>query len=444
MKKNKKNPEPDTGKLSRRTFLGGSLAAFAGTGFSRYEIFTERTRNQAKPKIQEYRTLGRTGFKVSDIGFGSGELADPALLEAVLDSGVNYIDTAEGYRRGGSERIIGRVMKNRDRKKVFISTKLGVREDATESSLLDRARKSLQRLQTDYIDCLMIHAPPTVERLKNEAFHKTVARLKEEGRVRFCGVSNHGSQWNEVPQTMQKVLLAAADDGRFDVMLFVYNFLQQDQGRAVLKACTENNIGATLMKTNPVLNYVEVKQRMDEALSEGREPGDSQKRLLSRLKERADAAEKFKQNYGLDGYDQVREAAVRFVLDDSRVNTACLTIKNYMDLEFYMGLSGKNFGPLEKKMLASYREVSGPLYCRHACHQCESRCPHGVPVNTIMRYQQYFTGQGREKSAMEKYASLPSPGAELCRSCSGSCETACPYGIPIQGLLVLAHQTLTF
>jgi RNase P/RNase MRP subunit p30 len=64
---------------------------------------------------------------------------------------------------------------------------------------------------------------------------------------------------------MDKVLQAAAEDGRFDVMLFVYNFLQQEQGQRVLKACKENNVGATLMKTNPVLNYFEMKENAEKA-----------------------------------------------------------------------------------------------------------------------------------------------------------------------------------
>ncbi len=432
-------------KLTRRSFIGGTMAAAAAAGLnaSRERVLRQENR-YAKPEIQEYRRLGRTGFKVSDIGFGSGELADAALLEAILDTGVNYIDTAEGYLRGGSERIIGKVMQKRDRKKVFISTKLGLRDDATEASILDRAGKSLERLQLDYVDCLMIHAPATVEHLQNPAFHNAFARLKADGRVRFCGVSNHGSQWNEVPQTMEKVLLAATEDGRFDVMLFVYNFLQQEQGNRILNACRDKNIGATLMKTNPVLNYMEVKDRVEEARAQGREPGEYQVNLLTRLKERADAAEKFRSRYGLDGFDKVREAAVRFALHNQNVNTACLTIKNYNDLDFYVRLSGLNFGPYEEKVLTDYTAAAGPLYCRHACGECEAACPRRVPVNTIMRYHQYFAGQGREKSAMLKYARLASADAGNCITCnSRACEHACPYGVPVQGLLGMAHQTLT-
>jgi len=445
MQKKKKITGKEKRGLSRRRFIGGSIAALAGTGLqgSKNLFSSESNPGEGDLRIKEYRTLGRTGFKVSDISYGSGELADGALLEAILDSGVNYIDSAESYGRGRSERVIGSVIKKRDRKKVFITTKVGVRKDDTKESIIKRTEKCLERLQTDYIDCLMTHMPATVEDLKNKVFLDAFKELKSRDKVRFCGVSNHGSQWSDVPETMDKVLQAAAEDGRFDVMLFVYNFLQQAQGEKVLKACKENNVGATLMKTNPVLNYFEMKENAEKAQAEGREVPAYLKNLLPRLKERADQAEAFKEKYKLTSYDAVRNAAVRFVLSNPDVSCACMTIKNFSDLDFYTGLSGKRFGVVEKKVLMDYTTLMDDLYCRHACGVCESECPERIPVNTIMRYNYYFTTQGREKSAMQKYASLPLGKADLCKDCAGDCEKACPFGVPVQGLLGLAHQTLT-
>ena len=97
----------------------------------------------------------------------------------------------------------------------------------------------------------------------------------------------------------------------------------------------------------------------------------------------------------------------------------------------------------DKKKLALYLEGCGTFYCRHACGQCENQCPSGVPVNTIMRYHHYYAAQGREKHAMAKYSNLAGNNAALCSNCSGHCESSCPYSVPIQGLLVLAHQTLS-
>ena len=431
--------------LSRRRFFGQSLAALAGTsalGGLSFASAEDVLPNQYL-KIKEYRQLGRTGFKASDIGFGSGDLAEPALLEAILDAGVNYIDTAESYSRGGSERVIGQVISKRDRKKVFISTKLGLGKDATKENIIERANKSLERLQTDYVDCFMIHMPSTVEALNNPHYHAAFKELKAQGKVRFRGLSNHGSQWNDVPETMEKVALAAVEDGRFDAMLFVYNFLQRDQGAKILEACQQKRVGATLMKTNPVLNYLEMKENAEKAQTEDREMSPRMKDLLTRLKDRADASEAFIKEYNLADFNQIRNAAVKFVLSNPHVNSACLTIKNFDDLEFYVGLSGKRFTQADEAKLALYAQGLGQYYCRHACGECESQCPHGVPVNTIMRYNHYFKAQGREKTAMVKYAALPTQKADKCWDCSGQCENACPHGIPVQGLLTLAHQTLT-
>ncbi|MGB3862559.1 MAG: aldo/keto reductase [Candidatus Aminicenantaceae bacterium] len=441
----KKKTNPTNQELSRRSFLGSSAVALAGVGLTgRAKLLgADASAQDEETKIKEYRTLGRTGFKVSDMAFGSGELAEPALLEAILDAGINYIDTAEGYGRGRTERIIGSVIKNRDRKKIFVTTKLGLRGDLTKEAIKGRALKCLERLQTEYVDCLMIHMPSTVEQLNTEGFHAAFEELKTEGRVRFRGLSNHGAQWGDVPETMEKVHLAAAEDGRFDVALLVYNFLQKDEGERILKAYKQKDIGATLMKTNPVLNYMEVKEQADQLKEEGKEVSERMQNLLDRLKGRADATEAFQKQYGLKSYDEVRSAAIKFVLNNPNVSCACPTIKNFSDLEFYGNLSGASFDIKAEKTLAAYKALYGDLYCRHACGKCESNCPHAVPVNTIMRYNHYFQAQGREKTAMVKYAALPQSKADKCRNCSGYCERSCPYGVPIQGLLMLADNTLT-
>ncbi|UCC38835.1 MAG: aldo/keto reductase [Candidatus Aminicenantes bacterium] len=451
MSKKEKSKESNREGLSRRRFLGGALASLAGAGlYGQDKVFgtasslgSNGPSNDGELKIKEFRTLGRTGFKVSDIGLGSGETTDPALLEAVLDAGINYIDTAENYVRGQVESTIGSVLKKRNRKSIFISTKLGLGRKVTKESIIKRANKCLERLQTDYIDCLMIHMPSTVEALKTEEFHSAVAELKTEGKVRFCGLSNHGSQWQEVPETMEKVCLAAAEDGRFDVALFVYNFMQRDMGEKILKAYKEKNIGTTLMKTNPAATYNRMKAGIDKMKEEGKKIPDFYNKLMDRLKARVDQAEAFKKEQGLTSFDQLRDAAIKFVLSHPGVHSACPTIGNYSQLEAYVALSGKKLEPKEAKMLSAYKSTYGQFYCRHACGECESRCPRGVPVNTIMRYNHYFEAQGREKTAMVKYAALQANKADNCLNCSGNCERACPYGVPIQGLLALAHQTLS-
>ena len=98
---------------------------------------------------------------------------------------------------------------------------------------------------------------------------------------------------------------------------------------------------------------------------------------------------------------------------------------------------------MEKVKLSAYKEGCGSFYCRHACGLCEPSCPQQVPVNTIMRFNHYYEAQGKEKFAMKQYARLATPKAGLCANCSGLCESACPYGVPVQGLLTIAHKTLS-
>jgi predicted aldo/keto reductase-like oxidoreductase len=423
--------------LNRRQFLGSSMAALAGGAFR--PLPPEAA---TPPKIKEYRVLGRTGFKVSDIGLGGGEATDPSLIEAVFDSGINYIDAAENYVNGQVEAAIGKALKHRDRKSVFITTKLGLGKDVSKASLLSRARKCLERLQTDYVDCLQMHCPPTAAALKTEGFHEAVRELKAEGRVRFCGLSQHGGQWNDVSETMEQVVGAAVEDGRFDVVLFVYNFIQTDMGTRLLKLCKEKNIGTTIMKANPVGTLAFIERMVDAVKEEGMTDA-AVTALLERLKRVADQAEGFRNEFDLKNTSDVRRAAYQFVLANPDVNTVCCTIGSYDSLEAFVSLSGTKLNGGGAERLARYAATFGQLYCRHACGLCESQCPAGVPVNTIMRYNHYFHSQGREKYAMAEYAALTTNKADTCRNCAGPCQSACPYGIPVHGLLSLAHDALT-
>ncbi len=436
-------------RLSRRGFIQSSLSVAAGLGLARKnELFggTGQEVRVEKPKIKEYRLLGRTGFKVSDIGFGSGNLTDPALFEEALDVGVNYVDTAEHYGGGNSERTIGQAIKNRDRRKLFITGKLNLGfGKSTREALKERAQKCLERLQTDYLDCLMIHMAPSLDLIKHEGYHEAIRELKAEGRVKFTGLSNHGIEHRYsgfIKDPMDEVILAAANDGRFDVVLFTYNFAQREKGERILKACREKNMGTTLMKTDPVRAYIDIDNMYARMREKGRVT-DAAEKILSEYRSRADKGREFAAKYGLSGDNEVRGAAIKFCLSNPDVHSVCPSISTYEDLEFYVSISGERIKPIEAGMLADYRSFSGSLYCRHACGECEPYCPHKVPVNTIMRYQHYFMSHGREKHAMEKYAALQRTNAALCTDCEGHCEAACPFGVKIQGLLMAAHLTLS-
>jgi predicted aldo/keto reductase-like oxidoreductase len=206
--------------------------------------------------------------------------------------------------------------------------------------------------------------------------------------------------------------------------------------------CRDKNIGVTLMKTNPVRSFIFMKEMAEKLEKEGK-PGGYYRFILPRLKEKADKADFFTKKYHLQNNNEIRDAAIRFVLNNQDVHSACITFQNFDDVNNYIKLSGGRLNEADQTKLAAYREGCGALYCRHACGLCEPDCPYGVPVNTVMRYDHYFAAQGREKYAMIKYAALSATKANTCQNCVGYCEKACPYGVPIQALLTLAHQRLT-
>jgi len=268
--------------------------------------------------------------------------------------------------------------------------------------------------------------------------------LKAEGRIRFVGASNHGSFWFRDPaETMEKVLLAAAEDGRFDVFLLAYNFLKMDQGEHVLRVCREKKIGTALMKSTPIAIYYSLKSRIEQMEKEKKKIHPLYAAGLKRYKDKFDKAEGFIKKNNLQNPDEIKEAAVRFCLDNPNVNTVCCLPRTYDELGLFLRLSGSKLSDLDKTKLAAYKEGCGELYCRHACGVCEPECPHGVPVNTIMRYNHYFAAQSREKEAMQNYARIPGARADACRECPGHCEAACPHDVPVQGMLLLAHEQLS-
>ena len=421
--------------------IGAGLAGGLAFGSSPAPVPQSAAPGQGEvPKIKDYRTLGRTAFRVSDISCGF--IMDEGVIRAAYEAGMNYFDTAEQYP--GHHRALGRALKDIDRKKVFIATKLQVEDDKSKDGFLKRARKALEELQTDYVDCLMMHCPEKAETLKTEGFHAAMAELKAEGRVRHVGVSQHGTFWFRDPEeTMDKILLAAAEDGRFDVFLMAYNFLRRDNAERVLEACRQRKIGVALMKSAPVAIYYSLRSRVEALEKDKKEVNPLYVDGLKRYKEKFDAAQEFIRAYDLQNPEEIRDAAIRFVLGNPDVHTVCYQTQTYDALNTIVRLSGTRLTAAEGAKLDAYAEGCGALYCRHACGVCEPSCPNGVPVNTILRYQQYFAGQRREKEAMGYYAAIPGQRADACRGCAAPCEAACPYGVPVQGMLLVAHETLS-
>ncbi|SHO63170.1 Predicted oxidoreductase [Pseudoxanthobacter soli DSM 19599] len=152
----------------------------------------------------QQRTFGRLGRSVSEIGFGAwaiggswGEVSDrdaEAALEAALDAGVTFLDTADVYGDGRSERLIARVLKARGRPDVMVATKAGrkisphVSAGYTPEALRGFVEDSLRRLETDALDLVQLHCPPVEVYYRPELFEE-LDRLVTAGKLKAYGVS---------------------------------------------------------------------------------------------------------------------------------------------------------------------------------------------------------------------------------------------------------------
>lgn len=200
-------------------------------------------------KIRQYNILGKTGLKVSDIGFGAGGVTDPALIEYALDMGINYFDTAESYARGASETAIGVVAAER-RDEMVICTKLDMNGSTTQEDVFTRLDACLERLQTDYVDILMIHGGAK-DAVENTEIYAAFDKLKEQGKVHFTGVSHHGPN---IAAELKPVIEA----GKLEVILCSFDPVGDSEIPAMLEEARQKGIGLVAMKVFPSARSAEL------------------------------------------------------------------------------------------------------------------------------------------------------------------------------------------
>jgi aryl-alcohol dehydrogenase-like predicted oxidoreductase len=201
--------------------------------------------------VKGYRRLGRTGWRVSDIVLGTGQISGEngsKIAQLALERGVNYFDTSPDYSGAGSENAMGRALQTVPRDQVFVATKfctpMGHLPPGTPvAKYKTEVEASLGRLGTDYVDLCHIHSCDEVERLLDPNVHEAFAQLKQEGKVRFIGFSTHTPNLVEVAN-------AAIADGRFDVMMLAYHYGQwAPLGDIIARGRREHDMGVVAMKT---------------------------------------------------------------------------------------------------------------------------------------------------------------------------------------------------
>ncbi len=196
----------------------------------------------------QYRTLGRTGLRVSEVGLGTmvhaghfGPMRDEesiAAIETALELGVNFIDTSSSYGMGYSEELLGRVLEGRWQD-LILATKGGTKgysplpvKDFSPEFLSHSLEGSLRRLRKDVIDLYQLHNPKVDIIRKGEAL-ELLERRKEEGKIRFFGVS----------VSTEEEALAVLEDGRSDTIQIEYNIILQWPEGKVFPLAQEKNVG---------------------------------------------------------------------------------------------------------------------------------------------------------------------------------------------------------
>jgi len=138
-------------EMGRRNFIRKMSSAMLGVWTGGLWHAPPSVAKTDKSPTLEYRTLGRTGLKVTTVGMGVMNCSDSAVVLRAFDLGINFFDTAPSYMGGRNEEMVGKTLKGK-RDKVFIQTKLGTSD---EKRMRDSVERSLRRLQTDYVDILL-------------------------------------------------------------------------------------------------------------------------------------------------------------------------------------------------------------------------------------------------------------------------------------------------
>jgi len=412
--------EPST-KITRRKLLkrattiaaGGAAAAAWYTAWknSTYLFLIRGAPTQSEhldptwngSTVRTYRPLGNTGINMSDISFGGAGISDPDVVTRAVERGINYFDTSPDYSQTGSEQTIGKALKPH-RDKVFIASKFCTAEghlpkDTPVADIIKSVEGSLQRLQTDYLDVCIIHETNSLDRLMAPTFHEAFDRLKQQGKVRFLGVSSH-------TPNLEQVMRHAVDSGRFNMLLVAYNFKNWPDLTTIFHDAKERGVGVVAMKTLKGAK-------------------------ATVLKDFADQSQAFSQ------------AAFKWVLSNPDVSGLVVSIRNTEQIDEYLYASGQPVRESDVALLQRYDELIARDYCRPGCGACLDHCPNDVPVDDIFRYAMYFENYGRERDARAHYAALPiGRNASQCATCPAPCAAACPFEIPIREKLTHFHRVL--
>lgn len=325
----------------------------------------------------EYKILGKTGLKVSRMGFGGIPIQriDPAgtrvLMEKLVESGVNYIDTARGYTV--SEEYLGQALEGiRDR--FILATKSTAREKDSMARDIDT---SLRNLRTDYIDLYQFHNPNETQLaqiLAPGGAMEAMRDAKAAGKIGHIGITLHSLALFETVLEYDWV----------ETIMFPYNIVET-QAEDLIAKCAEKNIGFICMK--PLAG----------------------------------------------GAIEDAALAMRFVCANPHVG---VVIPGMADpAELAQNLAAVNSpAPLSAEELAGMQKIRqdlGTVFCRR-CNYCQP-CTAGINISGAFLFEGYYNRYGLREWAIGRYEGM-NKFASDCLDC-GACEPRCPYNLPIRQML---------
>ena len=332
----------------------------------------------------KYSTLGKTGLRVSRMGFGgipiqrAGINKATALFDALERAGVNYIDTARGYTV--SESCIGHALRGR-RDRFALATKSFAR---TKDAMAAEIDLSLSTLGVDYIDLYQIHNP-SPEQLdvvvgENGAL-EALLMAKAAGKIGHIGLTAHSLA----------VFERALGYDWVETMMFPYNIVET-QGEALIEECKKRDIG-----------FIAMKPLAGGAITDA-------------------------------------STALRFVSVNDGVSVVIPGMADEAEIEqnACAVCDGSPLSASELDMIGAVRAALGTNFCRR-CGYC-APCTVGINIPSVFLFDGYLTRYSLPEWARERYSTLPVK-ASACIGC-GVCETRCPYELPIRKMMREASERL--
>lgn len=367
---------------SRRNFLAAGLALPAAGG------------GAAAPALR-HRTLGRTGLKVTTVGFGCLITTDSSVISRAIDLGLNYFDTARQYQKGNNERMVGAALGAR-RKSVILSSKVDPDGMLDKQGALRDLEISLKELATDYLDIWYLHAKDSSDKITADLMEAQEI-AKKQGKVRFLGVSTH-----RLPVVAPFILKT----GKTDVVMASYNFTMAGEVDPALESLHKAGVGLVAMK------------------------------VMAGGFRRLRPADKLHSTLQHEG---AMLAALKWVLKNPNVDSTVPSMSDAEQLEENLRAMREPFSAADEKALAARLEEIRPYYCR-MCGRCDGRCPQGLPVADMLRYLTYADGYGQFALGREEFLKLPPEIRHVrCRQCA-ACTIRCPNGVQVSKRLIRAQE----